>query len=326
MQAQDASASMREADAQMQRADALDAKCTQFTNALMRAMSLIDELLRENARLCAASGDPPSVRLFAAKASFDVAMHKLLGDGDQATTTADTTEVTTSSDNLNRRRSQMKHLVFPEASTGRQDPRVQPMGWLPMPCSRKPPRTTPAPRASWRRRKNSRRTASSTRLRTLRLLRQAAEMFSPTAGTSGLPLRVHFAAGHPDALDVIVAAAEKAGQGRLAGLRGRCPSRNPGRGPREGPPRNAAKAPQEEAKAAEEELKAQTPRSKREGQGQTQEGPRETPSRALAPAQGFARPRGEGCQSARGARAVHEERQRGSPPRQQVPQADQVQS
>lgn len=96
IQAQHASASMREADAQMQRADALDAKCTQFTNALMRAMSLIDELLRENARLCAASDDPPSVRLFAAKASFDVAMHKLLGDGDQATTTADTTEVTTS--------------------------------------------------------------------------------------------------------------------------------------------------------------------------------------------------------------------------------------
>lgn len=86
----------QEADAQARYAKTLEQKCEQFTAALMRSMSLIDELLRENARLCAASNEPPSVKLFAAKNSFDVAMHKLLGDGDQATTTADTTEVTTS--------------------------------------------------------------------------------------------------------------------------------------------------------------------------------------------------------------------------------------
>jgi hypothetical protein len=68
---------------------ALTDKCTSLTNALMRSMSLIDELLRENARLCAASGDPPNVRLFAAKASFDAAMHKLLGDS-KFTTESDT--------------------------------------------------------------------------------------------------------------------------------------------------------------------------------------------------------------------------------------------
>lgn len=86
---------------QAQNADKLDMKCTQFTNALLRSMSLIDELLRENARLCAASGDPPNVRLFAAKNSFDVAMHRLLGDdllGDHgsAATTTDTTEINSS--------------------------------------------------------------------------------------------------------------------------------------------------------------------------------------------------------------------------------------
>jgi chromosome segregation ATPase len=82
IQAQHASASMREADAQMQRADALDAKCTQFTEALLKAMTLIDELLRENVRLCSASNEPPNVKLFTAKNLFDAAMHKLLGEGD----------------------------------------------------------------------------------------------------------------------------------------------------------------------------------------------------------------------------------------------------
>jgi hypothetical protein len=65
---------------QVQRADALSRKCDQLTEALLKAMSLVDELLRENTRLCAASDQPPDVKLFAAKHSFDGAMHKLLSE------------------------------------------------------------------------------------------------------------------------------------------------------------------------------------------------------------------------------------------------------
>jgi chromosome segregation ATPase len=81
-QAQHADASAREADAQQQRAEALDHKCSQFTEALLKGMTLIDELLRENVRLCSASNEPPNVKLFTAKNLFDAAMHKLLGEGD----------------------------------------------------------------------------------------------------------------------------------------------------------------------------------------------------------------------------------------------------
>jgi DNA repair exonuclease SbcCD ATPase subunit len=94
--AQTAALQAQEAEARARYAQKLEQKCDQLTNALMKAMTLVDELLRENGRLCAASGDPPNVRLFAAKSSFDTAMHKLLGDEEPATTTADTTEVTTS--------------------------------------------------------------------------------------------------------------------------------------------------------------------------------------------------------------------------------------
>jgi DNA repair exonuclease SbcCD ATPase subunit len=94
--AQSAALQAQEADARGRYAKKLEQKCEQLTEALMKAMTLVDEMLRENGRLCAASGDPPNVRLFAAKASFDTAMHKLLGDEEPATTTADTTEVTTS--------------------------------------------------------------------------------------------------------------------------------------------------------------------------------------------------------------------------------------
>ncbi|MET0724207.1 MAG: hypothetical protein ABWY64_25740 [Tardiphaga sp.] len=55
-------------------------KCSAFTTAMLKAMALIDELVRENGRLCAASDQPPDVRLFAAKNSFDTAMKKLLGE------------------------------------------------------------------------------------------------------------------------------------------------------------------------------------------------------------------------------------------------------
>jgi len=55
-------------------------KCTAYTNAIMRAMTLIDELVRENGRLCAASDNPPPITLFAAKSSFDLAMKTLLGE------------------------------------------------------------------------------------------------------------------------------------------------------------------------------------------------------------------------------------------------------
>ena len=65
---------------QAQRADALEHKGTQLTKALNTAMLLIDELVTENARLCAASNTPPPIRLFAAKSSFDAAMKTLLGD------------------------------------------------------------------------------------------------------------------------------------------------------------------------------------------------------------------------------------------------------
>jgi hypothetical protein len=79
-QAQHADSSMRFADEQQQRAEALDYKCTQFTEALMTAMALVDELLRENVRLCGTSSEPPNVRLFTAKNSWEAAMKKLLGD------------------------------------------------------------------------------------------------------------------------------------------------------------------------------------------------------------------------------------------------------
>ena len=59
---------------------ALTEKSEKFTKALLSAMTLVDELLRENSRLCAASDQPPSVRLFAAKNSFDHEMQKLLGE------------------------------------------------------------------------------------------------------------------------------------------------------------------------------------------------------------------------------------------------------
>lgn len=92
----------------------------------------------------------------------------------------------------------------------------------------------------------------------LRLLRQAAEMFSHNRRHKGLPLRVHFAAGHPDALDVIVAAAEKAGRAVsqafvedvLREIRAEA---------REKAAEERRRLHKMEAKAAEEELKAQTP-------------------------------------------------------------------
>jgi hypothetical protein len=65
---------------QAQRADALERKVDQLTKALNTAMILIDELVSENGRLCAASNTLPPVRLFAAKNSFDVAMKKLLSE------------------------------------------------------------------------------------------------------------------------------------------------------------------------------------------------------------------------------------------------------
>jgi len=81
-QAQHADASAREADEQQQRAEMLTEKCSQFTRALGTALTLIDELMRENGRLCAASSEPPNVKLFTAKNSFDAAMKKLLRDED----------------------------------------------------------------------------------------------------------------------------------------------------------------------------------------------------------------------------------------------------
>ena len=60
----------------------LTEKCSQFTRALGTALTLIDELMRENGRLCAASSEPPNVKLFTAKNSFDAAMKKLLRDED----------------------------------------------------------------------------------------------------------------------------------------------------------------------------------------------------------------------------------------------------
>jgi hypothetical protein len=103
LQTQEADAAMREANHQQQRAEALDYKCTQFTEALLKGMTLVDELLRENGRLCAASGDPPSVRLFAAKAAWDVAMHRLLGDvGDDATESETTLSLTTTTEGEKR--------------------------------------------------------------------------------------------------------------------------------------------------------------------------------------------------------------------------------
>jgi hypothetical protein len=68
---------------QAQRTNMLDRKCTQFNEALLRAMTLIDELMRENGRLCSTAAEPPSVKLFAAKASFDRAMKKLLGEDEK---------------------------------------------------------------------------------------------------------------------------------------------------------------------------------------------------------------------------------------------------
>lgn len=65
---------------QAQRADAFERKCNQLTTALHRAMGLIDQLVNENGRLCAATKEPPAVELFAAKHAFDEAMKKLLED------------------------------------------------------------------------------------------------------------------------------------------------------------------------------------------------------------------------------------------------------
>jgi len=78
--AQAAAMHAQEADAQARRASELEHKCEQFTAAILRAMTLIDELVRENGRLCAASDAPPPITLFAAKTSFDAAMKALLGD------------------------------------------------------------------------------------------------------------------------------------------------------------------------------------------------------------------------------------------------------
>lgn len=94
LQTQEADAAMREANHQQQRAEALDYKCTQFTETTMKAMTLIDELVTENGRLCFFAKEPPNVRLFAAKASWEKAMKKLLGDdGPPSEVTVDTTEV-----------------------------------------------------------------------------------------------------------------------------------------------------------------------------------------------------------------------------------------
>lgn len=65
---------------QAQRADKLERGTALLTNALLRAMGLMDELMRENGRLCALSPDPPDMTLFTAKANFDTAMHELLGE------------------------------------------------------------------------------------------------------------------------------------------------------------------------------------------------------------------------------------------------------
>ena len=78
---------------QAQRADEVERearrKSEMFTKVLLSAMGLIDELLRENSRLCAASNEPPSVRLFAAKNSFDIEMKKLLGEREESVSESD---------------------------------------------------------------------------------------------------------------------------------------------------------------------------------------------------------------------------------------------
>lgn len=91
----------------------------------------------------------------------------------------------------------------------------------------------------------------------LRLLRQAAEMFSPNRRYSDIPLRVHFAAGNPDVLDVVVKVARKEGkvvttnfvENVLREIRAEV---------KEKARLERAKAHAEETEAAEEERKAQT--------------------------------------------------------------------
>src|SRR5580765_2082743 len=99
----------------------------------------------------------------------------------------------------------------------------------------------------------------------LRLLRQAAEHFSPNRRYSDIPLRVHFAAGNPDVLDVIVKVARKEGktvttkfvENVLREIRAEL---------REKARLERAKAHSEETEAAEEERKAQTLEERRAAQ------------------------------------------------------------
>jgi hypothetical protein len=104
----------------------------------------------------------------------------------------------------------------------------------------------------------------------LRLLRQAAEMFGPNRRHSDIPLRVHFAAGNPDALDVIVKVAHQEGkvvttnfvENVLREIRA---------GVREKTRLERAKAHTEEQEAAEEERKAQTPEQREAAKAKRQQ-------------------------------------------------------
>jgi hypothetical protein len=60
----------------------LNAKCTVFTEALNKALSLQDALLTEMGVMQRELGHPPSIRLTVAKTNFDTAMKTLLGDTD----------------------------------------------------------------------------------------------------------------------------------------------------------------------------------------------------------------------------------------------------
>lgn len=84
LQTQEADAAARFANATEEKRWVLEQKCQQFTKALMTAMHLIDQLVTENGRLCAASNTPPPIQLFTAKRNFEIEMKKLLGDNESA--------------------------------------------------------------------------------------------------------------------------------------------------------------------------------------------------------------------------------------------------
>jgi hypothetical protein len=58
----------------------LNDKCSQFTEALQKALALQDALLSEMGVMQRELGHPPSIQLMVAKANFDTAMKVLLGD------------------------------------------------------------------------------------------------------------------------------------------------------------------------------------------------------------------------------------------------------